>query len=983
MITDNPFRDSIADAWSDPIDLATIHADVTDDLVRRVDELSAQSRAGGPPSRSQCVLLLGPAGSGKTHLFARLRKKLGFRAVFFYTRPELGAQATPRYLLAQLMDSLRLPVPGSDRTQLDLVAATMLSATLGHPTRYPLTFLSSGHDDPEGLVQRAIDEAERRYPHILPSYLERLLSAPFLPGAQARRAAVTWLSGRPPNEAELARIGESRGLGDEDILPALRTLGFAATFGAPIVVVLDQLENLADDDPAHARMVAHAQLVAELSDTVPGMLVVQMALDSEWMRYIRPGLPRQLLDRIQKEVAYLSLPTPEQARQLVEVYLDRLPAEERKGPFPWPLDPAAVERWTREAMTPRALIQRCKAAFDGFLGGQSGGALGRFAAQTPGTLDDRLKLLHAGFLEKARAEIERAAGDEHHLDAERIASGLLAVSPLLGTPARRVVARRDRPEVMIATTPETLVLIAQQNHHTALGALLTDAAKTEGSRVAVVREASFEVPATWKLTHAQIAALRERQNSMYSTVGAGELSEWLAAEGMSSAARSRDLNDDIGRVIEPPVVAEWLRRHLAEGALPVARGLLAAWQRRPEVASVDTAPGAGKAGGKRAAAAPERASGKPVAAAPERAAVKPSAPSKAASRAARRADPAAAIEAEELEKLVLGQLLKLNVSVTVTARVVGARLIRLEVSAPRQRVGDLDKAAADIEHKLADRGARFEREGARRYFTAPRIEPREVMLEDLLAREEGWLRERPGRFVIGESIDGEVVRGDLSDGGSCHLLVAGQTGSGKSVLLRAIVAGLARFHPPSRIRFTLGDPKRVTFGPIAAALPDHVIAPVSQDAESIVLRLEALEGEMTARYDRLHERRVDDIHQYNRVSPDKLPLEVVVIDEFADLVLDRVYKQTFLNTVKRIGNMGRAAGVHLLLATQRPDKSTVPGEIKANLVGKIALKVQSVIDSRIILDEAGAEKLLGKGDMLVNVGHGVVRAQAPVLAGGG
>lgn len=336
-------------------------------------------------------------------------------------------------------------------------------------------------------------------------------------------------------------------------------------------------------------------------------------------------------------------------------------------------------------------------------------------------------------------------------------------------------------------------------------------------------------------------------------------------------------------------------------------------------------------------------------------------------------------EAEEVERLVLGQLRNLGVSVTVTQRIVGARLVRLEVSSPRQRVADLDRAAADVEHKLVERGARFEREGARRFFSAPRTEPRDVSLDDLLRREEAWLRERPGRFIVGERIDGEVVKGDLSDGGCCHLLIAGQTGSGKSVLLRALIVGMARFHPATRVRFTLGDPKRVTFGPLADRLAGHIIEPISHDAEGIVVRLEQLVEEMNNRYSMLQRHRLDDIHRYNAVAVQKVPIEVIVIDEFADLMHDRTYKQPFLAAVKRIGGMGRAAGIHLLLATQRPDKAAVPGEIKANLVGKIALKVQSAVDSRIVLDEGGAEKLLGRGDLLANLGQGLVRAQAPAL----
>ncbi len=157
----NPFPDPVVFERTEPIDLSTLNESTTEDLIKRIDAISAQSLAGEIP-RSQCVLLLGPAGSGKTHLFQRLRKKRGGRSVFFYTRPEPGAVSTPRYLLAQIVDALRLTVPGSERTQLDLIAAAMLSRTAGHPRGYPLAFLSQTHDHPEGLVEQALQVAERQ-----------------------------------------------------------------------------------------------------------------------------------------------------------------------------------------------------------------------------------------------------------------------------------------------------------------------------------------------------------------------------------------------------------------------------------------------------------------------------------------------------------------------------------------------------------------------------------------------------------------------------------------------------------------------------------------------------------------------------------------------------------------------------------------------------------------------------------------------------
>lgn len=983
----NPFREDIADAWREQIDVPSINEAATHNLQKRILDLAAAGKSNDPPPRSQCVLIFGPAGSGKTHLFTRLRKKLGMRALFFYTRPELGAQANPRYLLAQLVDAMRLPVPGSERTQLDLMAASHLSAMTDHPRNYPLSFLENAPDEPSYLIDKVLDAAEKRYPHILPKYLERLLQTPFLTNSKARRAAYTWLSGRAPSEGELQILGEAQGLGDEDILPALRTLGFAAAFGAPLVLVLDQLENLADDDPEHARIFAHAQLVSELYDTVPGMLILQMAVDSEWTRAIRPILPLSLRQRVEQNVVELTLPTKEQSAALVAEYLNNIPEQERKGPFPWPLPPKAIDTWTSERMTPRALIIRCRRAFEESIA--TDGKVATLPTEGQTIVGDRLAQLYSEYQTKARAEIDTATERETYLDPERIASGLLSTLALLGIKAGRMPGKRTRPDLRISAENEWTVIIAQQNHYKSLGAVISEALKIEGPRVALMREIAFEVPLSWKQTQAQLAEFSKKQGATLAWLGREELTLWLAIEAMAAAAKSKDLTDEHGHMFDHEQVLTWLRTYLQKHTVGFLATVL---QKAPIPAptppsipslkpeSTPEKPSTPPNLPKRSRAAQPAKTPQPKLAASNKIASPPaSTPTPLSTRDRRTPNAWALAEAEELEKTLLSQLQRAGISATVANRIVGARLIRLEIAIPRQRVTELDRLASDVEHKLADRGARYERLGPRRYFTAPRAEPLPIALTELIASEQTWLGEKPGRFILGEYIDGEIAKGDLADGGCCHLLIAGQTGSGKSVLLRALALSLTQAQPPSLVRLTLGDPKRVTFGPLVEKLQPYLAAPVGYDTETIVTQLEGLLSEMDARYSLLEQERKDDLHQYNKTAKNALPVQVVIIDEFADLVLNQAVRKTFLHAVKRIGNMGRAAGIHLILSTQRPDKSTVPGEVKANLVGKIALKVQTATDSRIVVDDGGAEKLLGKGDMLVNLGHGLFRAQAPIV----
>jgi S-DNA-T family DNA segregation ATPase FtsK/SpoIIIE len=176
----------------------------------------------------------------------------------------------------------------------------------------------------------------------------------------------------------------------------------------------------------------------------------------------------------------------------------------------------------------------------------------------------------------------------------------------------------------------------------------------------------------------------------------------------------------------------------------------------------------------------------------------------------------------------------------------------------------------------------------------------------------------------------------------------------------------------------LVDPKRVTFGALAASLGAHLARPVCFDASDSVVILGDLVTEMEERYLRFAERQVESIDEHNAAARpnDALPRQVVIIDEFQDLLASRDTKEPFLASVQRLGAKARAAGIHLVLATQHPDRKTVPAAIKVNMTGKIALKVHQATDSLVVLGTRGAEQLLGNGDLYADLGRGIVRVQA-------
>jgi S-DNA-T family DNA segregation ATPase FtsK/SpoIIIE len=336
-------------------------------------------------------------------------------------------------------------------------------------------------------------------------------------------------------------------------------------------------------------------------------------------------------------------------------------------------------------------------------------------------------------------------------------------------------------------------------------------------------------------------------------------------------------------------------------------------------------------------------------------------------------------EATALAERLVKEMRRLGVSVEILEKQVGARRIRLGVRSARGSLTRLDRVAPEFFVQLGQPGGKYDKTPHSRGFSVPRTHPRPVPLGPLLAAEQAWLAERSGRFVIGEGLDGLPLRADLGHPATPHLLIGGQAGSGKSWLLRAIVAGLIQFHGPESVRLTLVDPKRVSFSPaFRGSIGAHLEGPVLYNIEDAMPLFEQLVDEMERRYSLFEVAGVEDLSDYNATvdEPRRLPRHVVLLDEFADLMADKLRAKGFVQAIARLGAKARAAGVHLILATQQPNKDTVPSALKANLGGKIALRVANQVNSRIILDQGGAEELLGQGDLLADLGLGLVRAQA-------
>jgi len=245
----------------------------------------------------------------------------------------------------------------------------------------------------------------------------------------------------------------------------------------------------------------------------------------------------------------------------------------------------------------------------------------------------------------------------------------------------------------------------------------------------------------------------------------------------------------------------------------------------------------------------------------------------------------------------------------------------------------------------------------------PNLSTSLVSIREVLISQEFKKQKSKLAIGLGKDISGNPIIGDLSS--MPHLLIAGATGSGKSVCVNTIISSILFNATPEEVKFLMIDPKVVELSNYNG-IP-HLILPVVTDAKKAAIALNWAVNEMTRRYKLFAELSVRDMGSYNRkINEDeeieKLPQIVVIIDELADLMM--VAPNQVEDAICRLAQMARAAGIHLIVATQRPSVDVITGLIKANIPSRIAFSVSSAIDSRTIIDMGGAEKLLGKGDML-------------------
>ena len=297
----------------------------------------------------------------------------------------------------------------------------------------------------------------------------------------------------------------------------------------------------------------------------------------------------------------------------------------------------------------------------------------------------------------------------------------------------------------------------------------------------------------------------------------------------------------------------------------------------------------------------------------------------------------------------------------------GPSVTRFELQpSPGVKVSKIVNLSDDIALALAASGVRIEAPIPGKSaigIEVPNNQLSPVFLREVIESDEFVNSNKNLAFCLGKDIGGNCVASDLTK--MPHLLIAGATGSGKSVCINTLIISLLYKYSPDKVRLLMIDPKVVELN-VYNGIP-HLLIPVVTDPKKAAGALNWAVNEMTRRYKLFADNSVRNIEGYNELFEtnkieDKLPFIVIIIDELADLMM--VCPNDIEDYIGRLAQMARAAGMHLVIATQRPSVDVITGVIKANIPSRISFAVSSQIDSRTILDMAGAEKLLGKGDML-------------------
>ena len=1008
-------------------DVPALAGRFTDEFSAAVDEVRAAPR---PDARRKIRACIGPAGYGKTHLFGRLQHQQRERVylAFIASPPGLDGddkqerlQSVLRWRLVEALlysphsfapfrlELAKLLVP-SFAAYFDQLGAGLKAKCAAirnglEQEQDPLTVLELfGHVESLGPYHQLADSLRAALPHCSGAVVRALVLSASPAGDDIR----WWLRGEGdqlPDQRLAALKLVDKGGRPLDSPPLIDILLATAELlrlnGVPLVVCFDQLEELFKNDRAGFAALT-GQLMSWLQ-TVPNLLIGIGCLEATWKEVKAEAGFKSFVDRVTE--CALPVLSGSEAVELVERRMKSWAERDPKQPPGWPFDPDSVRKFAdKEGPPPRYFIQqKCAPAFTEWLSTKRQGSVKLNGAGPVVGVSDLFKDEWAKTLQRIQTE-KKPASDIQDLELWAGVNEALVLARHGGFKCDgfQMDAVHPQPIAPSPTDPRPSARISFKAHGKSVSVVVAvnkrDGGVAFGAWYTALTSAmakSLGAVVLWpraKLAVGPNAAahVSYKQQRDQDKIRPFPLDEHEGTLHQLECLRQITTRDDLilnGTSISKEACRKLILETGVLSNLKLFEFVFQNWKGLPPPAATAnfTVPPPPPASGPPAPppamvathvptvvtasspVPPSTLATVPLASPPVPPAGPPAPPPVA---------PAAPTWAEVVLKRAADFLKRKGEAVHPLAAEVGPTFVRLKV----ELRGDADfsrvrKQAENLKLHLA-LGQEPLIASQAGYVSIDVLNPdrQTVFLPPLLAQ-------CPPKFAgepvvpAGVGVSGNVEWLNLSEPESCHLLVAGTTGSGKSEFLKAVLAALAARLEPAQVQFRLVDPKRVTFN-VPEGCP-YLGGPVVYDGEEAIPVLDACVEEMERRYKLLQQRGKD--HVRHLTGADAVPRWVIVFDEFADLMVDRGIKKQLEPLLKRLGAKARAAGIHLILGTQRPEASVVTPLLRSNLPGRIGLQVASEKESKLFLDEPDAAYLFGKGDLVWKRGGGLTRLQSPFV----
>ncbi len=1017
---ENPFRTSWLNSDQDfqpAWDVPSLNAKPTDWLVEEIRRMRGRAVL---DSNRPIAVLFAPAGYGKTHLFGRIAHRLAQEVFFIFVSGFDDPRQRLEHIRWHAVERLFRSRSGEKHPFVaQLLAQFCHSSMLEYFTSFPPSVARSYHhlgqrlqEDSQVALEivasvRQMEPFLKLAASIIPAFPDErgdVVRALVLAWSPAATTVRRWLRGESLPENDLEDLGLT-----EKPPTAFEVLGAIAAllrYELPLVLCVDQIDHLLRD-----KELSHdfgAELI-ELLQAVP----IQIVISSLQLASMRDRLYLPFVQRL-KQIKLDTL-TDHQAVEVVHRRLADWPAARPERGRTWPFDEGSLVRWARDNCPgPRGLIQHCASAFDSWLE-RGRDELIILNKESSDMKDCDLLFVHEWNRELEVIRCQQCPNDQQEARLYRAVKEALRLAQDMKHPLAGFCVKNLQEIVLQATDQGNryglkVDLIAGKESF----AVLVPVTKLDNGNqfrwyyLALKKAVASHAVAGTLLVHAKSdfhmgknaraefdEAQRQGKLRVFSLEENGPTYERLEcllrfldkaeAQELQLGEQSLSVHDCRDLILKTAVLDNLdLFKALAGWRKPAPPSRLVRQPAHVSEALVGTAITTGYTS---SAVGPTRASECSAPPGWSEGTVQPTngqanghtPPGGTESPETKTADPTPTWAEQRLAELVT-KLELWGQPVQPDGVEIGPTFIRLKVrpAGHKTTFKKISDKGIDLKiHLNLEVQPLIASQAGYISVDIQRPDRQTVPLAGVLAGPPAGKEAEP-IFPVGRDVAGKTHWSNFADPGTCHLLVAGTTGSGKSEFLKAMVAALAHRLSPEQIQFVFIDPKRVTFNFGHHHTP-YLLRPVAYSVEEALPLIDLCYQDTEQRFELLQERQLENIAELQ--GPDVLPRIVIIVDEFADLMADKQAKKSLEAPLKRIGAKGRAAGVHLVLATQRPEAPGVfPPQLRSNLPGRICLKVASEADSRIVLDTTEGAHLLGRGDLLYKQGGGLNRVQSPLVS---